>query len=247
MRLDEISNYWDKRAEGYSLTVNEQFENETRDLWIKIFEKYRPTQEKMKCLEIGCGPGFLSILLAIDGNDVTSVDYSEEMLAKASENAANMGVELDIMKMDAQNLDFPDNTFDMIVNRNVVWVLEEPEKAYSEWMRVLKPGGRIIVNDGNHYLYYYDDNYAKFRELRKKELGDKPHKFMLGVDPKPIDDIARDLPLSRIERPSWDVEIFTKLGAAEISVVPALGCLKDENGKEVRVINHFDICVTKAR
>ena len=76
---------------------------------------------------------------------------------------------------------------------------------------------------------------------------DKPHKFMLGVDPKPIDDIARDLPLSRIERPAWDVEIFTKLGAAEISVVPAIGCLKDENGKEVQVINHFDICVTKKR
>ena len=77
-------------------------------------------------------------------------------------------------------------------------------------------------------IFFHNDDYAKFRELRKKELGDKPHKFMLGVDPKPIDDIARDLPLSRIERPEWDVEVFTKLGAAEISVVPALGCLKDE-------------------
>ncbi len=247
MRLNEISDYWDKRAEGYSLSVNEQFENEKRDLWIKTFEKYRPTQEKMKCLEIGCGPGFLSILLAIDGNEVTSVDYSEEMLAKAAENAGNMGVDLDIKKMDAQNLDLPDDTFDLIVNRNVVWVLEEPVKAYSEWLRVLKPGGRIIINDGNHYLRYYDETYAKFRELKRKELGDKPHKYMLGVDPKPIDDIARDLPLSKVERPAWDVGCFAKLGVSEIMIEPSLGILKDENGEEVRIINYFDICVTKPR
>lgn len=156
MHLEEISNYWDKRAEGYSLSINEEFGNESRDMWIKKFEKYRPTQEKMKCLELGCGPGFLSILLAIDGNDVTSVDCSDEMLMRAAENAENMGVQLELKKMDVQSLEFPDDTFDMLVTRNVTWILEEPKKAYSEWLRVLKPGGRLLINDGNHYLHYYD-------------------------------------------------------------------------------------------
>ena len=243
--LEGIGKYWDKRAEGYSLAINEEFENEVRDIWIAKFEKYRPVEGKMKCLEIGCGPGFISTLLAINGNDVTSIDYSDEMLGRAKENSEKNGVSLNLMKMDAQNLDFEDNTFDLVVNRNVTWNLEEPEKAYREWLRVLKPGGRILINDGNHYYRYYNERYAKFREIKKKEVGDQPHKFMLGVDPQYIDDLARELPLSKVERPVWDVEFFLNEGVKNISIDPVKASVTDENGEEVSVIAHFDLCVTK--
>lgn len=245
MHLNEISDYWNKRAEGYSLSINEEFENETRDIWLEKIDRYRPVPDKMKCLELGCGPGFLSILLALNGNDIISIDCSEEMLERARENAGKMGVELDLRKMDIHTPDFPDNTFDMIVTRNVTWLLEAPEKAYSEWLRILKPGGRILINDGNHYLHYYDETYSRFRELRKKKLGDKPHRHMLGVDSKPIDDLARDFPLSKVERPAWDVGCFTKAGASEIGVVPVLGTMTDEDGEEITVISSFDLCVAK--
>ena len=245
MHLKEISDYWDKRAEGYSLSINEEFESEVRERWIAKINKYRPTPDKMRCLELGCGPGFLSILLALNGNEVTSIDCSDEMLGRAKENAEKMGAEIDFKKMDIHTPDFPDDTFDMIVTRNVTWLLEKPESAYSEWLRILKPGGRILINDGNHYLHYYDDTYARFRELRKKAMGDKPHRNMLGVDPKPIDDLARDFPLSKVERPAWDVGCLTKAGAAEINVAPRLSSLKDEDGKEITVISSFDLCITK--
>ena len=57
------------------------------------------------------------------------------------------GVDIEVLQMDAQNLDFEDDTFDLIVTRNVTWVMEQPTKACSEWIRVLQPGGRMINFD----------------------------------------------------------------------------------------------------
>ena len=49
---------------------------------------------------------------------------------------------------DAEDLPFKDNTFDVIVSRNLLWTLPDPEKALTEWRRVLKPTGTLIVSDG---------------------------------------------------------------------------------------------------
>ena len=51
----------------------------------------------------------------------------------------------DFLKMDSHALSFEDNTFDLLINRNVTWTLYDPEKAYKEWYRVLKPGGRLLI------------------------------------------------------------------------------------------------------
>ena len=47
--------------------------------------------------------------------------------------------------MDSHQLSFDDNTFDLLINRNVTWTLYDPEQAYKEWYRVLKPGGRLLI------------------------------------------------------------------------------------------------------
>lgn len=58
--------------------------------------------------------------------------------------------------MDAQNLTFHDNMFDVIVSRNLTWNLDSPAKAYREWYRVLKPGSILLNFDANWYAYLYD-------------------------------------------------------------------------------------------
>lgn len=62
--------------------------------------------------------------------------------------------------MDSHILEFEDNYFDLIVSRNVTWTLYNPQKAYKEWKRVLKPGGKLIIFDANWYLSFFDD-YVK--------------------------------------------------------------------------------------
>lgn len=80
--------------------------------------------------------------------------------------------------MDAQHLQFADESFDAIVSRNVLWNLEDPAMAYREMYRVLRPGGTILVEDGNMYLYLYDEAYEKlhnqYMEEQKKNCRDQP-------------------------------------------------------------------------
>lgn len=75
------------------------------------------------------------------------------MLKKARERANVMGAYIDAVLGDAQILPFADNTFDCVCSRNLVWNLEMPQTAYREWLRVLKPGGILLIFDGNHYRY----------------------------------------------------------------------------------------------
>ena len=62
------------------------------------------------------------------------------------------------------------NSFDVIVNRNVTWTLENPKDAYKEWMRVLKPGGSLIIFDACWYLWNYDKDLEKSIEKMKRGL-----------------------------------------------------------------------------
>ena len=140
--IDKIEAYWTGRAEGYSQVNQGELATDQKQKWTENLKKHLPKgePEKIKVLDVGTGPGFFAILLAEAGYQVTAVDYTEEMLREARKNAGELAEQITWKQMDAQKLDFKDGTFDAVVSRNLTWNLEKPEKAYEEWMRVLKPG-----------------------------------------------------------------------------------------------------------
>lgn len=240
MILDQIGSYWDTRAAGYSATIHEQLQNGEALYFRELLREGAPKGERLDCLDIGCGPGFFSILLARDGHRVTAVDYSEGMLESAQANFSETGVSVKILRGDAQVLPFADASFDYIVSRNLVWELEHPEKAYAEWLRLLKPGGRLFIADGNHYLYYFDTDY---REAEQQYHGIHQHSCH-GVDPTPINEIARKLPLSHEYRPAWDVAKLLELGLERAEVRVTRKGFR-ENGEDKSIISDFVIFAEK--
>lgn len=252
MFLDEIASYWDRRADGYSDSIHEEMAGETgRQFRRRLCEALPVKENEINCLDIGCGPGFFSMLLASMGHCVTAVDYSREMLEFARQNCAEAGVTVRTVQADAQKLPFQDASFDFICSRNLVWNLENPRQAYEEWFRVLKPGGRFFLFDGNYYLYYYNDTYRKAREVAVSGK-DMEHHIMKGVDPTPIDEIARSLPLSSKLRPDWDQAELEQIGFHIIEIERFFRTFCDQDsGEEKNIVNHFMLlaekCVELAR
>lgn len=101
--------------------------------------------QPLKILDVGVGTGFLALPLAKLGHQVTGLDQSPRMLEIARQKAEANGLAVELCLGDAEAPDFPDETFDVVINRWVIWLLPNPEQAMQEWLRITKPGGRIYA------------------------------------------------------------------------------------------------------
>ena len=219
--LDEIESYWSTRTEGYSEVNHKELAGTQKNAWLKVLTSQFPDKpkEEIRILDIGTGPGFFPVILAEAGYHVDAVDYTEGMLEKAKENAGDLCRNIRFLRMDAQKLDFEDNTFDVVISRNLTWNLEHPDVAYREWVRVLKVGGRLLNFDANWYGYLYDDKKREAYENDRKnvEKGSLDDHYLC-TDIDRMEKIAMQVPLSETKRPGWDVKVLEALGAAQIQV-----------------------------
>lgn len=209
----QIIEYWDKRAVSYTDVIKKNLEDTWEEKWANELTKHFPQNNVLSILDIGTGPGFYSIILAKRGFKITAIDSSEEMLNEAKFNAGKLAENIQYFNMNAQRLDFPSNSFDAIVTRNLTWNLPEPSLAYSEWYRVLKPNGVLLNFDANWYSYMFDS------KKRSDFINDRHNVSKAGVedhesypDSQKMEQIALMLPLGRIKRPAWDLEELLKIG-----------------------------------
>ncbi len=111
------------------------------------FEEWRiqlMSELKGKVLEVGVGTG-KNIAFYPDGLDITAIDFSEKMLAKAKIKAMQNNKKVNLLQMDAQKMDFPGNCFDMVFTTCVFCSVPDPIKGLGEIRRVCKPDGKIIM------------------------------------------------------------------------------------------------------
>ena len=216
-----IVDYWTGRAESYSQLNREELAWGMNQDWLAAMESEFPDRpkERMRILDIGTGPGFLAILLAQNGYFPDAADCTEEMLKEAESNAGQLKKRIRFHEMSADALDFPDGTFDVIVSRNLTWNLPEPCRCYEEWLRLLKPDGRVIIFDANWYRYLFSEEsrtaYSRDRdEVAARAIRD----FNVGPNFGVMEDIALELPMSKKMRPQWDRDKLLELGYAQVEL-----------------------------
>ena len=215
-----VGKRWSFCAKGYNEIIRREFQGEIPHKWTKFLEEKAPAASG-KVLDIGTGPGFFAVLLSRMGWEVTGIDCAEEMIRTARKNAEEAGVKAVFRQMDNHRLDFPDNTFDYIVSRNVTWILYEPETAFQEWLRVLKPGGRVLYFDAN-WPYEKDEeflNAQKKDEENYRRLYGEPINTYTG-DAKTNEEFRKLIFFKSKWRPGWDEEHLPQYGYENIQVVP---------------------------
>ena len=199
-----IEDYWTKRAPGFKSLRREELQSEKMRQWQEEICRHLPTEKPLKILDIGCGAGFFSILLAAKGYDVTGIDLTESMIEEAVSLAAEEKSNARFQVMDAEKLAFPDETFDVVVSRNVTW----------EWLRVLKTGGLLLNYDAEHGKYHHGDFEKEAVYAHKditKEMVEQCHQIYHMLD------------ISIFDRPRWDLDILRKLGVSACSADTTVG------------------------
>lgn len=212
-----IVNYWQVADERYDNYIRKEMHSFKREAWCRLIDENRPAGQRLEVLDIGTGPGFFPLLLSWMGHRVTGVDCTESMLQRARANIQSAGFDVALQLMDSHKLTFDDNSFDLILCRNLTWLLYDPPLAYRCWHRVLKPGGRLLIFDGNWYLWLFDEHLrTEYEQDRQKaiELGYKDTE----TDREEGDSIGRSLFMSSRCRPQWDVPTLLDIGFKKILV-----------------------------
>lgn len=162
-----IKKYWNWRSESFltdrAVTISKQ--------WEIILKELVSGSPGRLALDIGTGRGHFAVYLARLGFFVTGIDLSENMISYARQNAACHNLDIDFQTGDAEELEFKDNTFDVVVSRNLLWTLPSPDKALKEWRRVLKPGGTLVVSDGFWMNYTWKSLHHLAFSLLKNKFG----------------------------------------------------------------------------
>jgi ubiquinone/menaquinone biosynthesis C-methylase UbiE len=105
-------------------------------LWSKV--------EGEKILEIGVGTGKNFPYYPPEA-DITAIDFSEKMIEQAKRRASRLNLNVNLQLMDAQNLEFEDNTFDTVVGTCVFCSVPDPITGLLEVKRVCVPGGKVVL------------------------------------------------------------------------------------------------------
>lgn len=142
MTTGEIRDYWEADAATYDGSAGHHPRTSAElATWRRTLSRLLPPAPAA-VLDAGAGTGFLSLLLAELGYDVTAVDVSSAMLERLRFKAASASLSVSVVEADATSP--PRGPFDAVVERHLLWTMPDPIAALAAW-RAAAPGGRLVL------------------------------------------------------------------------------------------------------
>ncbi len=217
----QISRIWDEDAPVY-----DRFHSAPRP---DVLAAWRATLRRLlpdppaSVLDAGAGTGFVSLILAGLGYQVTAVDLSAQMLAVLSSKADRLGLSIRTLHADVADPP-PDEIFDAVVERDIIWTLPEPDAALAAWHKAA-PAGRLVLIEAS----WGKTKGVADLQNRARVLANRPLRWMRGSKPHQHDsypeNIVRALPyvdgilpseaVCLVENSPWGPARFERLSDVE--------------------------------
>lgn len=141
-----IADDWDAEAERFDEELDHGLlDASVRDAWRELMVNEIPPGSTV--LDLGCGTGSLSVLLAEHGHEVTGVDLSPRMLERAVAKAESHGVKVRFLLGDASDPPV-EPSFDVVLARHLVWAIPEPAAALDRWLSLMPAQGTLVLVEG---------------------------------------------------------------------------------------------------
>ena len=221
---ERINDYWSRRADEFGDARYREYLDDRADEWRALISRYMPAVSAaggpVRALDLGTGGGLFAFMMRDLGCVVTGVDYSDDMLRNARANAERLGVDGVVFeRMDAQELRFPDHSFDLVFTRNVTWTLPDPARAYAEMARVLDDGGALVNVDANYGACFREmDRLGITERIARDGASDYEHPFQSLAMLRERNALSDALYISDQERPVWDLRVLMGLGMEEFHI-----------------------------
>ena len=143
---EEIQRFWDEDASVYDNSPSHHPQRpQEQAAWAAVLRRLLPPPPA-RVLDAGAGTGFLSLLLAAQGYQVTALDLSAAMLERLQAKAHSRGLEVAIVQAEATSP--PAGPFDAVIERHLIWTLPDPPAALAAW-RGAAPAGRLVLAEGS--------------------------------------------------------------------------------------------------
>ena len=147
-RIASITAYWDAAAASFDDEPDHGLRAErTRAAWAGLLNSWVSSPQQ-DVLDIGCGTGSLSLLLAEAGHRVTGVDLAPRMVEEARRKLEAAGLPGRFLVGDAMAPPTGSQRFDVVLSRHLIWTVPDPEAALRDWVARLRPGGRLVLVEG---------------------------------------------------------------------------------------------------
>lgn len=176
-------------------------------------------------LEAGCGDARVVAATIAEGYRTHGIDFSDSMIAQGRELLCERGLDPDVItKGDIYEIPYPDQTFDMVLSVGVIENLPDHAAVFSQFHRVLKPGGRIIVSLNNDLFSLFSDNkhslaYLSYlfqdigldANVRREVLEEMAKLYQVDQ----IDPVRRAFEDAQIDKSGTQLERYNPLNVAE--------------------------------
>lgn len=157
-----VQQHWNGRAATFDEESQHGIHTDAQhNRWLSLLREWTGN-DAQRVLDVGCGTGVISLLLAELGHTVIGVDFASEMLDHARMKTREAGYPITFLQGDAETLPLPTNAVDLVTARHLVWTLPNPITALQEWHRVVEPGGQILLIEG---YWNHDEPWDEYKDM----------------------------------------------------------------------------------